>query len=193
MKTITIIGVGALGSHAVLLLRNLDVKLRVIDFDRVDQKNVMSQFHSKPSVGKSKVLGLSQTMKFLFGTKLDVIPHKLTSDNAKELLDNRKTNLIVDCLDNAEARHIVQRTVRSTQLPCLHGALAADGSFGRIVWDEDFVIDAESGEGEATCEDGQHLPFIAMTAAYLARAVQELIENNRKIGFSVHPGGADRI
>jgi len=174
-----------------MLLRNLGVRLRVIDFDRVERKNVMSQFHAKPSVGKPKVMGLAQSMKFLFGTQLDAIPHKLVEDNVRELLAN--TELVIDCLDNAEARHIVQRYVRAQSLPCLHGALAADGSFGRIVWDEDFAIDAEASEGAATCEDGEHLPFIVITAAYLAKAVQEFLDHDRKIGFQVHPGGADRV
>ena len=191
MHRITVIGVGALGSHTVMLLRNLGAELVVIDFDRVEQKNVLSQFHAKPSVGKPKVMGLSQTMKFLFGTKLEAIPHKLTRDNARELLVG--ADVVIDCLDNAEARRIVQATVRAQGMPCLHGALAADGSFGRIVWDEDFVIDVESDEGAATCEDGNHLPFIVITAAYMARAVQAFLENDHKIGFHVHPGGANRI
>jgi len=191
MRRLIVIGVGALGSHTVMLLRNLGAELVVIDFDRVEQKNVLSQFHAKPSVGKPKVMGLSQTMKFLFGTKLEAIPHKLTRDNASELLAG--ADVVIDCLDNAEARCIVQATVRALRVPCLHGALAADGSFGRIVWDEEFVIDAESDVGAATCEDGNHLPFIVITAAYLARAVQAFLENDHKIGFHVHPGGANRI
>lgn len=191
MRSVVVVGVGAIGSHAVMLLRNLDVKLRVIDFDRIEQKNVMSQFHAKPSVGKPKVMGLQQSMKFLFGTQLEAIAHKLVEDNVRELLAN--ANLVIDCLDNAEARRIVQRHVRGASLPCLHGALAADASFGRVVWDEGFVIDAESSQGAATCEDGEHLPFIALTAAYLAMAVQEFLAHDRKIGFTVHSGGADRI
>lgn len=191
MRTVAVVGVGALGSHAVMLLRNLDVRLRIIDFDRIEQKNVMSQFHAKPSVGKPKVMGLQQSMKFLFGTRLEAIGHKLVADNVRELLAH--ADLVIDCLDNAEARHIVVRHVRDAALPCLHGALAADASFGRVVWDEDFVIDAESSEGAATCENGEHLPFIALTAAYLAKAAQEFLAHDRKIGFSVHAGGADRI
>ena len=200
MTTVVVVGVGALGSHAVLFLRNVcaprsengdRARLRVIDFDRVERKNVGSQFHAKPSAGKPKVLALKQSMKFLFGTELDAIPHKLVNDNVHALLAD--ADLVVDCLDNAASRHILQLYVRSHSLPCLHGALAADGSFGRIVWDEDFAIDAEASEDAATCEDGEHLPFIAITAAYLAKAAQEFIAHNRKIGFHVHPGGANRI
>jgi len=190
MKTIVIVGVGALGSHAALLLRNVG-KLKVIDFDRVEQKNVLSQFHGKPGVGKNKVQALQQTMNFLFGLKVDGVPHKLVADNAKELLGG--ADLVLDCLDNGAARRVCQNFVRAASVPCLHGALAAaDGSFGRVVWDEGFVIDDETGVGAATCEDGAQLPFIAIVSSYLARAAQEYLVAGKKIGFSIHAGGAIR-
>lgn len=189
MKTITIVGVGALGSHVALLLRN-EGALRVIDFDRVEQKNVLSQFHSKPNVGKLKTDSLKQAMQFLFGTKLTSIPFKLTADNEGQLLAG--SDLIIDCLDNGDARRVVQGYARKTSIPCLHGALAADGSFGRVIWDQDFQIDDESGAGAATCEDGAHLPFIAIVSSFLARSAQEFLSKGKHIGFSVHAGGAVR-
>jgi len=75
----------------------------------------------------------------------------------------------------------------------VHGALAADGTFGQVIWDEQFVIDDESGAGAATCENGEHLPFIAMTSAYLAQAIQLFLKSGKKIGFQVHPTGAIRV
>jgi len=190
MKTIIIVGVGALGSHAALLLRNVG-KLKIIDFDRVEQKNVLSQFHGKPNVGTPKVRSIQQTMNFLFGLKVDGVPHKLVDNNAKELLGG--ADLVIDCLDNGAGRRVCQGFVRSASVPCLHGALAAaDGGFGRVVWDQDFVIDDEAGAVAATCEDGAQLPFIAIVSAYLARSAQEYLETGKKIGFSIHAGGAIR-
>jgi len=187
---IVVIGVGALGSHLVALLRNVEAQLTVVDFDRVEQKNVLSQFHARPSVGKLKVQGLQGTMQFLFGVRVQTVPHKLTSDNVQQILGD--ADLVVECLDNAPSRLIVQRFARKTSVPCLHGALDADGSFGRVVWDEDFEIE-DSAEGMPTCENGEHLPFISITAGYLARAVQVFVANGTKIGFHAHPGGADRV
>src|SRR5262245_30646995 len=168
MSAIVVVGVGALGSHAVQFLRGAGASIRAVDFDRVEQRNVASQFHGKPSVGKAKVVALSQAMQFLFGTKIDAVPHTLVADNARELLG--RADLVLDCLDNGEGRRIVQGFARAAGVACLHGALAAEGSFGRVVWDESFTIDDEPGAGAPTCEDGAHLPFIALTAAYLARA-----------------------
>jgi hypothetical protein len=191
VKTIVIVGVGALGSHLVQFLRNEAVTLKVIDFDRIERKNVMSQFHGKATVGKGKVQGLQQAMNFMFGVKIDTVPHKLVADNADVLL---RADLVIDCLDNGEARRVIQDTVRRSGTPCLHGALsAADNAFGRVVWDSDFRIDDEAGEGAATCEDGAGLPFIALVSAVMAKTVQDFLQTGKQHSYQVHAGGVVRI
>ena len=187
MKTLGVVGVGALGSHVVQLLRNVGANIKVIDFDRVEQKNVQSQFHGKPHVGKAKVEAMKQTMNFLFGIKIETISNKLTKDNQSELLG--KADLVIDCLDNGAGRRVIQDYVRKLGIPCLHGALAPDGQFGRVIWDEGFTIDDESGVGAATCEDGEHLPFIAITSSYLAHASKVFLTKGTKVGFSISPAG----
>jgi molybdopterin/thiamine biosynthesis adenylyltransferase len=190
VKTVVVVGVGALGSHVVQLLRNLDAKIVAVDFDRVEHKNVASQFHGKPNVGKSKVLSLKQAMMFLFGRDIETIPHKLAAENAAALLG--AGDLLVDCLDNGASRRVLQGFARKAGIPCVHGGLAADAGFGRVVWDEAFAIDDEPAGGAATCDDGAHLPFIAVVAAYLAHAAQRFVASGEKWGFEVHPGGATR-
>jgi predicted ThiF/HesA family dinucleotide-utilizing enzyme len=189
-KKVVIVGVGALGSHVVMFLRNAGATLKCVDFDRVDQKNVASQFHTKMGVGKSKVEALKQTMLGLFSIKIEGVPHKLTEDNAKELLGG--ADLVVDCLDNAPSREVVQEFVRAAGIPCLHGALDAEGSFGRAAWDEVFRIDSGSLPGTATCEDGGFLPFIAVVASYIAFAANVFLTTGDKIGFEITPGGSIR-
>ena len=188
---VVIVGVGALGSHLVQFLRNEDATLTVVDFDRVEQRNVASQFHGKPSVGKKKVQALGQSMQFLYGRHLYVVPSKLKKNNVKQLLGD--ADLVIDCLDNGAGRRLIQAFVRERSIACLHGALAADGSFGRVVWDREFAIDDEDGAGDPTCEDGDFLPFIGITSAYLARAAQLYIRDDRKVGFSISPAGVQRI
>ena len=190
-RVVTIIGVGDLGSHLVQFLRGEDVKLKVIDFDRVEQRNIWSQFHGKPHVGKLKVEAIFQTMKFLYGTQILKVSNKVTKDNVNPVLAD--ADLIVDCLDNGEARRLVQDYARARERACIHGALAADGAFGRVVWDADFVIDDESTEGAATCEGGEFLPFIAITSAYLARAVQVFLKDGKKVGYTISNSGAIRF
>lgn len=189
-KIVTIVGVGALGSHLVQFLRSEDATINVIDFDRVEMKNTQSQFHGKPSIGKMKSSALKQSMQFLYGLRIGAKTNKLVKDNVDVLLQG---DLVIDCVDNGETRKLIQKHVRAKGIPCLHGALAADGSFGRVIWDAGFTIDDEAGQGGATCENGEFLPFIAITAAYLARAAQIFLAENKKIGFSISPAGAVRV
>lgn len=191
MKKITIVGVGALGSHAVLLLRNNEASILAVDFDRIERKNVLSQFHAQNAVGKNKVVALQQLMQFVFGVKIGAVPHRLTSQNAMEILGG--SDLILDCLDNGESRRVIQTFARERKVPCLHGALAGGGQFGRVIWDEDFMIDDEAGEGVATCEDGEFLPFIAIVSSYLAHAAQHFLKTGGKIGFQITPAGTTRV
>lgn len=202
MKRVVIVGVGALGSHVAMLLRN-EAVLRVVDFDRVESKNTMSQFHGKPSAGKNKTESLKSVMNFLWAIKIDTIPFKLSEDNV-EVLDG--ADLVIDCVDNGAARRIVQQWCNSRDYvakqwvealreptPLLHGALAPGGNFGRAIWDKDFIIDDESSEGEPTCEAGEFLPFISVVSSYIALAAQTFLQTGKQVGFQVHPAGATRI
>lgn len=186
MKQITIAGVGALGSHVVQFIRNFNANIKVIDLDRIEQKNTKSQFHAKNSTGKSKSQSLAQLMQFLFNLKMEAVPHKLTNDNINQLL--KGSDLIIDCFDNYESRNIIQQYSKQNKIACLHGCLAANGEFGRVVWTEKMVIDKEAEAGAATCHNGDFLPFIATVSALLARSAQDFLEKNIKVGYEVTPG-----
>lgn len=187
---ITIVGVGALGSWLLLAARNLDVTFKVIDFDKVERKNTLSQFHTKMGVGKNKAKAIAQTMQGLFGIRIETVPHKLTSDNVTALLGD--ADIVVDCVDNSEARRVIQDYIRANDIPCLHGALAADGAYGQVMWDNLFSIDG-GGEGQATCEDGEHLPFIMSVSSDLAQALKDYLGEGKMNSCQRFPGGIFRL
>lgn len=191
MKTIVFVGVGALGSQAVMLLRNVKATLKVIDFDRVEAKNVQSQFHGKPGIGKPKVLALAGAMDLLFGIKLQTNSNKLVENNVEQLLGG--ADLVVDCLDNAASRRVIQTFVRKAKIPCIHAAVDANGTFGRVAWDESFVIDEEDASGAPTCENGEHLPFLSIVSGHVAHVVKEYIAKATQLGYQVSPGGTIRV
>ena len=166
-RTVVIVGAGALGSHLALFARNWDCVLKVVDFDRIEAKNTQAQFHSKMGLRKNKAQALQQGLQGLFG--------------------------VIDCTDNAEARRVIQAEVRKSGIPCLHGALSGDGSFARAVWDEHFKEDEEGAEGEATCEDGQQLPFFAMAGAQIAVAAQMFLEDGKCASLQITPTGTMRL
>jgi molybdopterin/thiamine biosynthesis adenylyltransferase len=119
MKRVLVVGAGALGSHVVMLLRNA-AELVVVDFDHVEQRNVLAQFHSHGAVRKNKAAALAGLMQLVYGVKVFGIPVKLTRENAREVLGPRVSetvrrpsekvqhvtlSLVIDCVDNAEGRH----------------------------------------------------------------------------------------
>lgn len=182
---VVVVGVGALGSHVVQLGRSLPVQWKVIDDDRIEAKNLLAQFHTRMGVGKNKAQALQQAMQGMFGVAIDAIPHRLTADNTEALLGD--ADLVVDCLDNAESRALIQQFVRTRAIACVHGALAPGGELGRVVWDHLFVIDSESTPGQETCEGGEHLAFIAQTAATLAQAIAIYVGDRRQISTQLLP------
>ena len=187
-KQVVIIGVGALGSHFLLFARNLPVTFKVIDFDRVEAKNVLSQFHTKMGKGKNKAAAIQASMRGLYDIKIDAVPHRLTADNVDQLLGG--ADLLVDCVDNGATRVLIQKYAKANDIPCVHGALSAGGEFGLVQWTERFVIDFEGGEGQATCEDGEHLPFISKVAVGLAIVVQKWLASGVMDSLSFTPGGS---
>lgn len=195
---VVIVGVGALGSHVLLCARNWKVDLRVVDFDQVEQKNIMAQMHTKMSLRKNKALSIQQAMQAMWSLRVEAIPHKLTDGNVLQLLGD--ADLVIDCTDNIAARKLIldfclgqEKWSNRLTVPCLHGSLSAAGDFARVVWAEHFVPDGEGAEGQATCEDGEQLPFFALAAAHVAQEAQRFLKDNSKRSLQITPTSVLRL
>lgn len=190
-RKVVIVGVGALGSHVVLLARNWSVQLRLVDFDKVEMKNRAAQMHGSMMVGRNKAHSLRDFMNVAFGWTVEAVPHRLEDTNVDMLLSD--ADLVIDCVDNAATRRLIQELVREHDIPCLHGAVSADGTFGRVIWDEVFVPDEEGVAGAATCEGGEALPFFALVGAWTALAAQQFLATGRRMSFQMTPSSFVRI
>jgi len=166
-------GVGALGSHAAMLSRNVAATLCFIDFDRVESKNLLAQAYVKQSIGKNKAESLKLQLANFHGVKAEAHGVRLAETNVEALCGT--ADLLVDCFDNHASRSLLSSFARLTGKPLVHAAISADGTFGLVRWDEHFVPDAEDAEGQATCEGGEHLPIIGLLGATLARAIQDFV------------------
>jgi len=178
VKRVVFCGVGALGSHAAVLCRNLDASLVLVDFDRVESKNLLSQAFVKPSIGKNKADALKAQLLNFYGIKSESFGVRVSEDNVEALLS--KADLLVDCFDNAKSREVLSRFARASSRPLVHAGLSADGTFGLVRWDERFTADREDEEGQATCETGEHLPLVACVASTLARVIQDHLASGER-------------
>lgn len=175
---ILICGVGALGSTAALFCRSMDVELAFVDFDRVETKNLSAQSFVKQSLGKNKATALKMQLWNFYGRKSEAHGVRLSADNIDVLCGG--ADLLVDCFDNAASRELLSGFARAHDVPLVHAAISANGDFGLVRWDERFVADAEDHEGQQTCEGGEHLPFIGVVAASLARVIQDFVSSQRR-------------
>lgn len=187
---VTFCGVGALGSHAVMLCRNLPATLRLVDFDRVESKNLAAQAFVKASIGKNKAVALKMQLATFFGLQVEAVGVRIQQENTAELLLD--ADLLVDAMDNAASRNMVSAFARQHQRPLVHAAVAADGTFGIIRWDEHFTADAEDEPGQATCEGGEHLPLLGVLSATLARTVQDFVASGVQRNAMVSLSGVTR-
>ncbi len=171
-------GVGALGSTAAVLCRNLPSTLAFVDFDRVEAKNLAAQAYVKPSIGKNKADALKLQLLNFYGIKAEAFGVRLGAENVATLLG--AADLIVDAFDNQASRLVLSTYARAARRALVHGALSGDGTFGLVRWDERFVPDAEDEAGQATCEGGEHLPLIGLLGAALARAIQDFVKSGAR-------------
>jgi hypothetical protein len=184
-------GVGALGSTAAVLCRSLEAQLALVDFDRVESKNLLAQAFVKASVGKNKAEALKLQLLNFHGIRAEAFGVRLSADNVDAL--GAGADLLVDCFDNHESRTVLQAYARRAGRPLVHAALSADGTFGLVRWDERFAPDAEGQAGQATCEGGEHLPFIGLLAAALARTIQDFTRDGSRRDFVVTLAGATSV
>jgi molybdopterin-synthase adenylyltransferase len=166
-------GVGAVGSTAATLCRTLPVELAFADFDRVESKNLLTQAYSRQAVGRNKAEALKLQLRTFYGVTAESYPVRLSAGNIAAV--SAGAGLLVDCLDNVAGRRVVIGYAERAGVPSVHAGLAADGAFGLVRWRERFTPDAEDAPGQATCADGEHLPFIGLLAATLAGIVADFI------------------
>lgn len=178
---IVIVGVGAIGSHTAVCLRNVKTPVTLVDFDKIEAKNPMAQMHTKMSLGQNKALAAKQAFFAMFGWKVEANPNKLVPNNVEQIL--KGATLIVDCTDNIAARTLIQGYAKRTGTPCVHGSVSAEGNFARVMWTEHFTADVEGQDGQATCEDGEQLPFFVLAGAHLAQEVKQFLKDKTKRSF----------
>jgi molybdopterin/thiamine biosynthesis adenylyltransferase len=180
-------GVGALGSHAAVLCRGLPVELSFVDFDRVESKNVQAQVYARQSIGRNKADALRLQLLNYYGTTSEAYPVRLEPANVDALVS--PVDLLVDCFDNAKSRMVLSDGARRLGKPLVHAAISADGTFGIVRWDEQFTPDAEDEAGQATCEAGEHLPFIGLVGGAVAGVIRDFVSGGHQRDLMIASSG----
>ena len=118
-----IIGAGGLGAPVSLYLAASGVgKLTIADGDKVDLTNLQRQIiHATPDIGKKKVLSAKETLEALNpNTLVDVLDKKLSGYELSKAIST--TDIVLDCSDNFETRHQVNKACVQFKKPLVSGA-----------------------------------------------------------------------
>jgi len=114
-STVTVMGVGGVGSHAAeALVRSGVGRVILVDFDRICVTNVNRQLHAmKGTLGKSKVSVMAERLRLINPDA--VIEERATFYNAETsaALLVPEPDVIVDAIDNIAAKlHLIATCIR---------------------------------------------------------------------------------
>ena len=159
---VTICGGGALGANLTEnLARQGFSRLRVIDRDRVEERNLSTQPFYRTDVGAFKAKILANALYRALGVKIESQTEELTPGNAPKLLAG--SGLVVDAFDNSRSRQAVKDACLAANLPCLHVGLAGD--YAEVVWNEQYRVPSDANDDVCDYPLARNLVGLAVAVA----------------------------
>lgn len=122
---VCVCGAGGLGSPVALYLAAAGIgTLHLIDGDRVEESNLNRQIlHSPATLGMLKVSSARmQILELNPDIRVRCSPDRIVEDNAAALIG--QADIVIDALDNFEARYVLNRSARRMAVPLVHGAVS---------------------------------------------------------------------
>jgi molybdopterin/thiamine biosynthesis adenylyltransferase len=173
---ITVCGAGALGANITEgLARQGCEKLRVVDRDRIEQRNLSTQPYFSSDVGAFKAKILANSIYRALGVAVEAKPEELTAKNSEGLLE--KTDLVIDTFDNSGSRRLVKEACEKLRVPCLHAGLAAD--YAEVIWNEGYRVPSDANDDVCDYPLARNLVMLTVAVAcevairFIARAERE--------------------
>jgi adenylyltransferase/sulfurtransferase len=131
--TVFIAGIGGLGSPVAMYLAAAGIgNLRICDAGEPELSNLNRQIlHSDADIGKKKVLSAQETLaKINPHVNVICLPEKIESTSIARLVGNAQ--MMIDCLDNFEARYVLNTYAVSQRLPFIHAGVY--GTSGQLTF-----------------------------------------------------------
>ena len=125
-STVTIVGVGALGTVSAALLTRAGIgKIILIDRDIVDESNLQRQaLFTEADVGKAKAIQAKEQLERINSdVSIEAYPEDLTDKNIATLVHG---DLIMDGTDNMETRFLLNDFAKKKHIPWVYGAAVQD-------------------------------------------------------------------
>jgi hypothetical protein len=179
---IAICGAGALGGNlAETLARMGYTRLRLIDRDRVEMRNLSTQPYSRAEVGAPKARVLANTLYRAVQARVEPLVVELTPHNVADLLSG--SALVVDAFDNHAARAAVSAATRHSGLPCLHIGFSPDGLYGSGLWEPDYQVPQDALDDP--CDYPLTRPLALTLTALAARTITQHLAGAPRVHFEL--------
>jgi molybdopterin/thiamine biosynthesis adenylyltransferase len=159
---VTVCGAGALGANITEgLARQGFGRLRVIDRDRIEERNLSTQPYYRSDSGALKATLLANSIYRALGIAVEARADELTSANARKLL--RGSGVVVDAFDNSAARAAVKDACEGMDVPCLHVGLA--GEYAEVIWSERYRVPSAAQDDVCDYPLARNLMLLAVAVA----------------------------
>lgn len=177
---VTICGAGALGANlAESLARAGFGKLKVIDRDRIEERNLSTQPYYRSDVGAFKAKILANQLYRAIGTKVEAETKELTADNAAQLLKNNQ--LIIDVFDNSTSRQALKDYAERSGVPCLHAGLSAD--YAEVIWNSVYRVPSDANDD--VCDYPLARNLVMLTVAVASEEIISFIATGEQGHFTI--------
>ncbi|MGB0929775.1 MAG: ThiF family adenylyltransferase [Chitinophagales bacterium] len=173
---VAICGAGALGGNITeSLARSGFGQLKVIDFDRIEERNLSTQPFQKSDIGAFKAQMMANNLYRAVGARVDGVIKKLEENNVHKLL--RGSDLVIDVFDNSVSRQVVKDYCMDKKIPCLHVGLAGD--YAEVIWNELYRVPSDTNDDVCDYPLARNLVTLATSVAcevivgFVAKGLQE--------------------
>lgn len=183
---ILIAGCGSIGSNLAVDLA-CDVRdqheITLVDNGFVEERNVRvgNQQYFINQVGAAKVDALQFNLYRLWSRNATILHAKLSQETARNIIS--PFGLVIDCLDNIEARSVTTEACRTFSTPCIHIGFSPKMTFS-ILWDEGYVPPEDAPQGFDVCELEGAASFIRLVASLGSLTIQEFLKTGKKKEFT---------
>ena len=179
LARVTICGTGALGANIAEGLARTGVGyLKLIDDDRIEERNLQTQPWERADVGARKARVLANALYRAVATDAEAVVRRLDAGNVKKLL--RDSDLVVDAFDNSVSRRLVAEHCGDA-LPCLHAGLAA--AYAEVIWNVAYRVPSDAGDD--VCDYPLARNLVTLTVAVACEAILAFLISGVERSYTV--------
>ena len=122
---IVLIGAGSTGSFLTLTLAKMGLnRIKVIDYDKIEAKNIPNQFYRTQDIGKYKVEALKEIVKDFTDTEIQTENIKIDENYSWDFDLN---TLFIFCIDNMEGRQLIYNQIKDFPIKLIDTRFGSEG------------------------------------------------------------------